>query len=70
MNRREFLNRSTAATLSLGLSNYLLGESPLDEAVLARKHPRNALNSCRQCDWGIRGRVQVLGSLEDAPLTR
>jgi dienelactone hydrolase len=36
MNRREFLNRSTAATFSLGLSNYLVGESPLKEAVLAR----------------------------------
>ena len=42
MNRREFLNRSTATTLSLGLSNYLLGESPLDESVLARRGASDA----------------------------
>lgn len=35
MNRREFLNRSTAATISLGLSNILLGEPPSNESVLA-----------------------------------
>ena len=43
MNRREFFNRSTAATLSLGLSNYLLGESPLDESVLARSGASDAV---------------------------
>ena len=43
MNRREFLNRSTAATLSLGLSNYLLGESPLDESVHARSGASDAV---------------------------
>ena len=43
MNRREFLNRSTAVTLSLGLSKTLLGESPIDDSALGKSGASGAV---------------------------
>jgi hypothetical protein len=42
MNRREFLNRSTAATVSRVLSHYLLGEPALDESAPAKSQTSDA----------------------------
>jgi dienelactone hydrolase len=39
--RREFLNRSSAATLAVSLRNYLLGESPSEGSVLANNEASN-----------------------------